>query len=482
MCSNLNYKYFNVDMTYYVEEENTSNKEEAVCVRDIQSVSDYIRAISLILSNRFILDTTKNLPIKRYENMFSTQSGIALRDIRRLGLFFRGENKDYKYQMPGLFRKKLWIENEDKIVKSNQITSPEELKKAKSIFDILTLIQHYGGCSRILDVTTNALVALFFAVSGNFNKDDGFVYILTANRRTIGLANILNNIKEVKSENVLSPNDKEVIVKAALSLLNIKQKRFLSHYLEDAMFNNSKNRYGRLDQDEDIKTYFERLGVVDETNAVSDLYTIVEKNLGVAKTNIKIKDIYGYNFVQPYRVDKRIIQQAGAFIIFGLEDFEKADNLYELYSENDNNYHELKGEVEELTEKIKSDIDTKGETEPCCVELKSKFENAIKNYRSSCKKDKLEYVCQRDASVIINNLGVLYSPENQLVTKMKKKNRNTDSQGIARIQIRQQYKKRILDELDMLGINESTIYPDMQHKTREINNEYGMPSSIENKR
>lgn len=41
--------------------------------------------------------------------------------------------------------------------------SPTEFRNLNSMFDIMTKYQHYGMCTRLLDLTTNPLVAFYFA-------------------------------------------------------------------------------------------------------------------------------------------------------------------------------------------------------------------------------------------------------------------------------------------------------------------------------
>ena len=57
--------------------------------------------------------------------------------------------------------------------------SPTEFRDLNSMFDIMTKYQHYGMCTRLLDLTTNPLVALFFACKTHgvekYDTEDGEV-------------------------------------------------------------------------------------------------------------------------------------------------------------------------------------------------------------------------------------------------------------------------------------------------------------------
>lgn len=93
---------------------------------------------------------------------------------------FRGESKYYKtFCKPNITR------NTRKFTKTfsdENIITDQEIKSAllnsgnHTGNNIFFNTQHYGGQTRLIDVTTSEQVALFFACESNFN-DDGYVYI-----------------------------------------------------------------------------------------------------------------------------------------------------------------------------------------------------------------------------------------------------------------------------------------------------------------
>ena len=94
-------------------------------------------------------------------------------------LFFRGHSDKSYYLQPGIYRKdtdskKSLIEYEDVIYREVISRAPQNFI-GKNTLESLALMQHYGVPTRILDLTESALVALYFACSNN--TEDGEVLI-----------------------------------------------------------------------------------------------------------------------------------------------------------------------------------------------------------------------------------------------------------------------------------------------------------------
>lgn len=77
-------------------------------------------------------------------------------------LYFRGQETEFWDIEPSIFRDDM-LSIEHKLMQIPLQKSPTEFKDLNSMFDIMTKYQHYGMCTRLLDLTTNPLVALFFA-------------------------------------------------------------------------------------------------------------------------------------------------------------------------------------------------------------------------------------------------------------------------------------------------------------------------------
>lgn len=91
-----------------------------------------------------------------------------------ISFYFRGhQNMNYK-MTPSLFRSPETAEREDAIYKQTLIEYPMDFYNSRSHFEKLVKMQHYQICTRLLDLTTNPLVALFFACE-DATRDTGQV-------------------------------------------------------------------------------------------------------------------------------------------------------------------------------------------------------------------------------------------------------------------------------------------------------------------
>ncbi len=204
---------------------------------------------------------------------------------------FRGQ-KNYSWSgLAPIFRpgEKL-VEHEHKMVRELISVHPQEFQQDGTMFDRLVRMQHYGLPTRLLDVTLNPLVALFFAAQ-DFSKEeekDGKTTKTPMDGKVI-----LYRVPEDRSKYYDSDT---VSCLSNLANLHVRDKRVIQH----------------VDPSEELEVFNER----DEMKRLLHFIHLERPNF-----DPKIDPITLYRpvFVRPKNNNRRIIAQAGAFIIYGLE-------------------------------------------------------------------------------------------------------------------------------------------------------------------
>lgn len=192
--------------------------------------------------------------------------------------FFRGHaNKDWK-PIPGIYRNKGWIDHEDVMIKDLISKCPNEFKNHKYTFQSLVKMQHYSLPTRLLDITTNPLIALYFACLSE--KDvDGEVMIF---------CDFKTEIKYYDSDTV--------------SVLSNIARRPKGFNLNDAP-----------KSDEELEAF-------NSTKEMQLLLHEIKHEKPHFEPKIQRGHVESVVFVRPLLDNPRIIKQDGAFILFGINE------------------------------------------------------------------------------------------------------------------------------------------------------------------
>lgn len=97
------------------------------------------------------------------------------------GVWFRGEARLHKYVIPSLFKDDfdnkydIVVAKEKEFINNALQYSPDIFADCNNAIERLVTMQHYTLPTRLLDITKNPLVALFFACNNYIDKEDGFV-------------------------------------------------------------------------------------------------------------------------------------------------------------------------------------------------------------------------------------------------------------------------------------------------------------------
>ncbi|SLJ83767.1 FRG domain-containing protein [Psychrobacter sp. DAB_AL43B] len=136
--------------------------------------------------------------------------------------FYRGHSSS-KYKLePSLFRKKIdgsfhFLENENTIYNELLTQNYSEFGTDNSTFDRLVRMQHFSLPTRLLDISTNPLIALYFACKGGEGLSGDVVFIQVPRDKIkyfdsdtatciANLCKLTNKDKEILSGGVTEPN------------------------------------------------------------------------------------------------------------------------------------------------------------------------------------------------------------------------------------------------------------------------------------
>lgn len=202
---------------------------------------------------------------------------IEWMDTQNHTFFFRGHADVAYHLLPSIMRNSEWSLHENDMYNELRIDCSSDFTDCRSHLDYLVEMQHYGLPTRLLDVTKNPLVALYFACESEPEKTGEII------------------VFDIENEGIKYPGSDVVSILASLPLLSYKEKQNLIDWMNDvgvsdALFN--KNAKFLLHE---IKL---------EKPAFQD--------------NMKKEDVGRAVFVLSEKKNKRIIKQDGAFIVCGL--------------------------------------------------------------------------------------------------------------------------------------------------------------------
>jgi hypothetical protein len=234
--------------------------------------------------------TTKTVvprTLSDFIDVFANYSSTAPYELK----CFRGQHDASWLNVAGIFRTDLkeLLRNEKRAIRDLISVHPSEFESDQTMFDKLVRMQHFGLPTRLLDVSLNALVALYFATdSGPDGKaSDGMVTAFA----------------------VPPTREKYYDSDSVSCLANLANMTFEEKY--------TINRLR-----ESLGVNFSSAGNIKKFNGaavVKRLHQFIRSEKSYFQPIIDPIDIFKPYYVHPKMSNRRILAQSGAFILYGID-------------------------------------------------------------------------------------------------------------------------------------------------------------------
>lgn len=372
---------------------------------------DYSKKVDKSLESCYLVKN--DLQVEVITDLFhfleSFLGGSDLTSTKPRNLLFRGQGSINYLTLPSLHRDAGHLSNEHKIYNELVTAYPEEFSSSNRHIDLLKLMQHYQLPTRLIDLTSNILVGLYFAVENNTTPTDAELQIFDANENT--------EKGNEEKHRVRDNNSDTVEILAALATQSFENKKDIYDKMKrynaplDRILPDKENS----DEGNGVELPIKDLVINQFNNEKPVTYLLheIRRMVGDFEPIIDPRDLKKTLLVKTHLDNPRIINQKGSFLIVGLEGFEDLEKNKEL-----------------------------------SVASKEKILNSIDDYRYTLpSKDNSDKSNDAESGSNNGNDEVRYIIPAAFKTKIKK-------------------------QLDLLNINQMHIYPDLSNGSLYLKNLY----------
>ena len=214
----------------------------------------------------------KNVEIPSLERFITEISKFP----KNANFFGRGHTNVNYIAFPSLFRERRFYKNEYMMYQELVIRCPDSFVHCSSHLDFLVEMQHYGLPTRLLDITSNPLIALYFACENGDTPGEVLIYEVHNNK-----------LKYEKCD--------EVAILSSLPMFSFEKQKILLNLLKKGV------------------------GLIVEPPYLEFVHE-VRSERPAFQSSLTLEKVINPVFVKPIRNNQRISHQEGAFIIWGLDE------------------------------------------------------------------------------------------------------------------------------------------------------------------
>ena len=256
-------------------------------LKDLYGISNKIKYDNGVIFNK------EKVEIHFISSMSMFHSILSSYWVAGKQMFFRGHADSNYSLLPSVMRRSGWKHNEREMYNELMIDCPESFSKCHTHLEKLVEMQHYGLPTRLLDITRNPLVALYFACENQFDSYGEIVLI------------------SVDSSKIKYPQSDTVTILSSLPLFSFeKQEEFQYLAMATGLSNDVFNK------------------------RITRLLHEIRLEKPAFQAEIDRNDLQDSFVIYALKNNNRIIKQDGAFILCGLLEHSSILNKFRYTQKN----------------------------------------------------------------------------------------------------------------------------------------------------